>query len=407
MLQKLFLRFPFMGGLERRRKVLRELKELRGTEGYLRAGKQSYFRLFGRDSLIAAWEVLKWNSGICRATLEILSRLQGKIVHKEREEEPGKILHETEFGRGKHPDLGFPFPYYGSVDATPLFIIVFSFYVKKTNDKKFFQNHWGNVLMALHWMKKYGDKDRDYFLEYERKNPKGLFHQGWKDGTEDHLTIEPPVAIVEAQGYQYLALQEAAELACIQRDWGLEEQLKERASGLRKEFNKKFWMEDKRYFALALDGKKRQRKAITSNPGHLLFAGIVEGDKIDYVVERLFAPDMWTEYGIRTHSLEEQDFDWQSYHMGSVWPHDNWIIAEGLRKLGYFTQYLRIKKALLRAYEKLGCLPELYGVTPEGEIRMLPANYPQAWASGALLDFLGTPISRKILPSLSSRIFRW
>lgn len=403
----IFLRFPLVGSFERRRRVLSELSELRGTEGYLKAGRQKFFRLFGRDSLIAAWQLLEWNPGICKATLEILSRLQGKIVHEEREEEPGKILHETDLGGEKHPELGFPFPYYGSVDATPLFVIVFAFYLQKTNDKKFFRSRWENVLMALHWMEEYGDRDKDYFLEYERKNPKGLFHQGWKDGTKNHLLIEPPVAIVEAQGYQYLALHEAAELACIKKDWALEKRLKERAAGLKKEFNKKFWMEDKQYFALALDGRKRQRKAITSNPGHLLFTGIADQDKIDFVVKRLFAPDLWTEYGIRTHSTQDPDFDWKSYHTGSVWPHDNWLIAQGLKKLGYRKEYARVKNALLKAYQELGYLPELYGVTLQGKLEKLAeANYPQAWASGALLSFLGTGISQHIL-HIPPQIFRW
>jgi len=401
-LQTVFFRLPLIAGFEKRRRAIQEIRQLRAKAGYLKAGKQTYFRLFGRDSLIAAWQLLDWNTGICKATIEILSQFQGKTIDNGKEEEPGKILHETDLEGGKHPGNHFPFPYYGSVDATPLFIIVFAEYLHKTNDKKFFNSHWENILMAVHWIEEYGDKDKDYFLEYERKNPNGLFHQGWKDGFEDHLKIVPPVAIVEVQGYQYLALQEAAELACIKKDWDLENKLKERAANLKKEFNLKFWMEDEKYFALALDGKKRQRKAITSNPGHLLFTGIIDRDKIDPLVRRLFAPDLWTEYGIRTQSTEEPDFDWKSYHLGSIWPHDNWIIAQGLKKLGYKDEYQKIKNAMLKAYEKLGCLPEYYGVSPDGKIEVLPANYPQAWASGALLNFLGKGLVKELL-TLPSR----
>ena len=134
----------------------------------------------------------------------MLSQLQGKVFNDEREEEPGKIIHETDLKESRHPNNLFPFPYYGSVDATPLYLILFAWYFKKTKDRKFLQSHWENILMALHWMEESGDKDKDYFLEYERKNQNGLLHHGWKDGFENHLKIKPPVAIVEAQGYHYL-----------------------------------------------------------------------------------------------------------------------------------------------------------------------------------------------------------
>ncbi len=389
-----------------RKKLKGELSELKDILGYLRAGKPSYNRLFGRDSLISAWQLLDWNPNICKATLEELSRLQGKVINDEREEEPGKIIHETSAAKEKGLEGHFPYPYYGSVDSTPLFLIVFSFYLKKTNDKKFMERHWQNILMALNWMEEHGDKDKDLFLEYERKNPTGLFHQGWKDGFEDHLKINPPVAIVEAQGYQYLALQEIANLADIKKDWDLSDRLRERARKLKEEFNEKFWMEDLNYFALALDGQKQQRKAITSNPGHLLFCNIANRDKADLVLKRLFAKDLWTEYGIRTHSVLEPDFDPDSYHLGSVWPHDNWIIAQGLKRLGYIKEYQKIKNAILSAFHKLGFLPEYYCVK-NGEIYCPEtSNYPQAWSTGALMNFLGMGLTEKIL-QLPGRIFRF
>ena len=389
-------------------------------KGFLNAGLPKYNRLFARDALISAWQLLEKNPGIAQATLEILSQLQGKVINDEREEEPGKIIHETDLKKNWHPEGYFPFPYFGSVDSTPLFLILFSFYYKKTKNKKFLDLHWENILMALNWMEEYGDKDKDLFLEYQRKNPKGLFHQGWKDSFEDHLKIEPPVAMVEVQGYQYLALQEISDLAEMRKDFDLAKKLRERAKILKEEFNKKFWMESldlssslsafrpsyEKYFALALNGKKKQRKAITSNPGHLLFTGIIEDNKIDFVVKRLFQPDLWTSFGIRTHSTKEPDFNSKSYHLGSIWPHDNWIIAQGLQKLGFKEEYQKIKTALFSVYQELGFLPEYYGLENQKIVLLPEFCYPQAWATGALVNFLGLGFQERFF-QIPSKIFRW
>jgi len=389
-----------------KKKLLQEVKELKDRKGFLKAGLPKYDRLFGRDALISAWQFLEKNPGIAQATLEILSQLQGKVINEEREEEPGKILHETDMKKNWHPEGCFPFPYYGSVDSTPLYLILFSFYFKKTRNKKFLKSHWENILMALNWMEEYGDRDQDYFLEYQRKNPKGLFHQGWKDGFENHLKIEPPVAIVEVQGYQYLALKEISDLAEMKKNFDLAKKLGERAEILKEEFNKKFWMEDEKYFALALDSKKEQKKTITSNPGHCLFCGILEDKKAKAVVKRLFEKDLWTSYGIRTLSSNDPDFSPGSYHRGSIWPHDNWIIAQGLKKLGFKNEYQKIKKAIFLAYQEIGFLPECYSVEKGRILPISKANYPQAWATCALFNFLGLDIKEKFF-QIPSRIFRW
>jgi len=373
-----------------KRKVLSEIKQLKDKRGFIRAGLPRFNRLFGRDALISAWQLLDKNPGICQATLEILSQYQGKVFNNEKEEEPGKILHETDLEKSHHPEGRFPFPYYGSVDSTPLFLILFSFYFKEKRDRKFLDSHWENILKAINWIEECGDKDKDLFLEYQRKNEKGLFHQGWKDGSEDHLKIEPPVAIVEVQGYQYLALKETAKLAETKKDWDLADKLEKKAWELKKKFNQDFWMDDKKYFALALNGKKEQRKSITSNPGHLLFTGILKEEKIDFIIKKLFEDDLWTPFGIRTHSTLEPDFNPISYHLGSIWPHDNWIISQGLRKLGRKKEYQKIKNAILLAYERIGYLPEFYGVV-DGKITLEMEKapcYPQAWSSGALFNFL-------------------
>jgi len=390
-----------------RKQLLKEIKILKDRKGFLRAGRQTYNRLFGRDSLIAAWQLLDWNPGICKATLEILSQEQGKVFHDEREEEPGKILHETHFELKWHPDGLFPFPYFGSIDSTPLFLMVFAFYFKQTKDRKFLDRHWERILMALHWMEEIGDKDGDYFLEYERKNPKGLYHQGWKDSGEDHLKVEAPVAIVEVQGYQYRALKEISKLANFKKDTILSERLLERAAHLKSEFNKKFWMDKEQFFALALNRNKRQRKAITSNPGHCLFTGIIDENKIHAVVKRLFAEDMWTQYGIRTLSSKDPDFDAREYHLGAIWPHDNWIIAQGLKKFGYKDEYQKIRIALFSARREMGRLPELYAVENEKIVQTrTKANYPQAWTTGAVFNLLGVAFQERIL-RIPAKVFRW
>ncbi|MDP2649341.1 MAG: amylo-alpha-1,6-glucosidase [bacterium] len=396
--------------LKTRRQLLKEIKALKDRKGFLRAGLPRFDRLFGRDSLIAAWQLLDWNPGICKATLEVLSQLQGKVVNDEKEEEPGKIIHETDLEENWQSEGLYPYPYYGSVDSTSLFLIVFFFYFKKTKDIKFLKSHWGNILMALMWMEEYGDKDKDYFLEYQRKNPKGLFHQGWKDSFKNHLKIEPPVAIVEVQGYQYLALKNIAQLAEEEKDQETAKKLRERAEKLKKEFNEKFWMPKANYFALGLDKNKKQREAITSNPGHLLFTGILEENKIDLLVKRLFQEDLFTPYGIRTLSSFEPDFSPWSYHLGSVWPHDNWIIAQGLKKLGYKKEYEKIKSAVISVFRKLDLIPEFYGVI-EDKIAWKDLEqvdcYPQAWATGALFNFLEVSNIQRRLFQIPSKIFRW
>jgi len=382
-----------MGRTIEKRLVKEIIEVLRDKKyGYLRAGFPTYGRLFGRDSLISAWQFLELDPKIARDTLKILAKFQGTKIDAERDEEPGKILHEHQIGKKIHPQGYFPFPYYGSADSTPLFLILFCLYYKKTRDRDFAVKYWLNAVRALSWIFHFGDKDGDLFLEYKRKRKTGLFHQGWKDSFQNHLKITPPVAIVEVQGYQYLALIETAGLAkSLFQDKALAISLLQRAKKLKKKFNQEFWMNDKKYFALALNNRKKQRKAITSNPGHLLFTGICEKRKERLVIDRLFQKDLWTPYGIRTLSVLDPDFDPKSYHLGSVWPHDNWIIAQGLKKIGYKKEYQKIKNAVLRADKEIGYIPEFYGVSLKGKIIIEGLEpepcYPQSWSIGALLNF--------------------
>lgn len=352
--------------------------------GYLRAGYPRFMRLFGRDSLIASNQLLEINPNICRLTLEILSKYQGRKFDAVSEEEPGKILHETDPGKNHHPKYDWiPFPYYGSVDSTPWFLITFGKYIEKTNDQGFLNQYKQNIKAAVDWLEIKIKSDNSGFLRYQRKQERGqLFHQSWKDSFSNHLKIEPPVAIVEAQGYSYLALKASAKLLD-------NEKYNQLADELKKHFNEKFLMSEERYFVLALDSQNNQRRAITSNPGHLLFTGILEKNNADLVVKKLFSSELWTPYGIRTHGVNESDFDPESYHLGSVWPHDNWIIAQGLKKCGYQNEYQKVKKAVLTANKELGCIPELYAVNREGKLKEISkACTIQAWASGAVLQFL-------------------
>ena len=380
---------------EIKRKLLLEIEKLKSPTGYLNAGCPRYNTLFGRDSLISAWQMLEIDPLIAKATLKILAKYQGKNVDPKSEEELGKILHEHRFTHEEQRELpSWKFPYYGSVDSTPLFMFLAARYLRKTGDKPFVIKTMKNVSAAYSWIKGSGDLDGDGYVEYERKNPYGLFHQGWKDGVKDHLRIKPPVAIVEVQGYVYAAYQSLKFL--LKKIAGkVPDDLSLKRKELKFKFNRDFWMEKEKFFALALDGKKKQRKAVTSNPGHLLFTGIVSKNKVKQLVSRLFKQDLWTPYGIRTHSSLEPDFDPYNPHLGCVWPHDNWIIYKGLQKLGFLIHAERIKEALLRTYKKLGKIPEFYAVVNDKIVDMSipksgrPLSNPlQAWGSAGLLEMI-------------------
>lgn len=381
---------------ELRRQLLGELDRLRAPEGYLRAGWPRYHTLFGRDSLISAWQMLYSDPSIARATLQILAKYQGRRIDSSSEQEPGKILHEYRFDPASQRELpGWVFPYYGSVDSTPLYVILAAAYFERTRDRGFMDSLWPAIQAAVAWINNYGDKDRDGFIEYARKNPAALFHQGWKDGSADHLKIRPPVALVEVQGYVFAAYRAFAAMA---REIGVSvgiEESSQHADQLRERFNEAFWWPKEGTFFLALDGEKHPRSAVTSNPGHLLFTGIVDEDKRAAIARRLLREDMWTPYGIRTHATSEPDFDPYGYHTGTVWPHDNWIIWRGLRDCGFREEAERVREALFLAHEELGHLPELYAVVDDKivDLSVRPvagtaANPIQAWSIGALLDML-------------------
>lgn len=399
------------------RKLLKDIAQLKTLAGYLNAGFPNYSDLFGRDSLIAAWQMLPFDAAIAEHTLRTLAQYQAVRSDRLADADPGKILHEYRMDPARQEELPFwKWPYYGSVDATSWFIIIAGFYYRATSDRSLIESLWGHLRRAILWHIRVGDKDGDRCIEYKTRNPRGLFHQGWKDGFRDHLKITPPVAIVEEQGYFYRALEEFCYLAGILgKDAALARKLQRTAQQVARKCNEAFWMKDERFYALALDGAKHQRHAITSNPGHLLFTGILPRARQRAVVERLFKEDLFTSYGIRTLSELDPDFDPKSYHLGSIWPHDNWIIWYGLRKCGFVPEAQKIKSALLRAYHKLHSIPEAFGVVKDAKglerpvrlykVRQIKkkhlkspgANPIQAWASAGLLNMIAAKRSKDLL----------
>lgn len=375
-----------------------DIARLKTKKGYLSAGFPFFATLFGRDSLIAAWQMLLVYPDIAKATLYWLAYHQATTTYYATDREPGKILHVLEENQSLRTDAEFP--YFGSVDSTPLFVIVAGEYYKATKNKAFLLEIWPNIVAAINWLVVCGSANPDHLITYERKTPNGDFHQGWKDCMEDHLKIAPPVAIVEVQGYAYAAYRAATYLA---------EQLGmhayswfKKAEEIREAFHHLFWWEGESYYYMALDGSKNPVSSVSSNPGHLLVAGIIPDGLLEKVVTRIFKPDIFTPYGIRTLSEEDDDFNSQSYHQGSVWPHDNWMIYIGLKRLGLNEEADKIKQALLLAYQELGGMPELFRVEG-GQIFPLtegseyqphpgpnsgPGNLLQAWATGALLNMM-------------------
>ena len=389
-----------------RGQLIANLRQLRAPEGYLRAGSPRYATLFGRDSLIAAWQTLDVDPAIARDTLRILSRYQGRRVRDASEEEPGKILHEHRFDPASQAELPhWQFPYYGSVDSTLLFLIVGGAYVSASGDESLATGLREAFMAAHRWIAAYGDRDGDGFVEYERRNPRGLFHQGWKDGEEDHLQVEPPVALVEVQGYVVAAHRAFADLADRWGDSALAANARRAADQTMHRLNEDFWMADRGFFGLALDGRKKLRRAVTSNPGHLLLCGAVDGQCLEPTVARLFQPDMWTSFGVRTLAASEPGFDPYSYHCGSIWPHDNWFFYRGLLAAGRTAEAERVRAAVLRAYAALGRIPELYAVVDSTIVDLstderagVRANPVQAWATAGLLDMISRDESGRPIP---------
>ncbi len=359
------------------------------------AGLPHFFCLFGRDSIITSLQLLDHDPRIARSTLLTLAKLQGKKFDPVTEEEPGKILHEYRVGP-EAKRFSWPFPYFGTIDATPLFLVLLAKYHQKTGDLALVRQLWENALWALNWLEHCGDIDNDGFVEYERKNPRGLRNQGWKDSHDaihhaDGTLAEPPIALVEVQGYTYQALASMHYLAKqLSLPWAF--MLKERATRLWERLNAEFWMEDQQFYAMGLAADKQQIKTISSNTGHLLYCGAVPADRAKPVVARLMSDDMFSGWGIRTISAASRRYDPLSYHNGSVWFHDNWLTLRGFENYGYRREADRLRQALVDAACRLEFIPELFSGEPRGD-RQRPALYrgachTQAWAAGTIINIL-------------------
>ena len=363
------------------------------------AGVPWYVAAFGRDSIITSLQLLPYYPEAAAGTLRFLATWQGRTDDAFRDEEPGKILHEYRHGEMANC-REIPFvPYYGAVDATPLFLVLLHEYVRWTGDLGLARELWPAAQAALGWLHAWGDGDGDGYLEYATRSPLGLTNQGWKDSADavmhaDGALASTPIALVEAQGYAYAAYRAIAELARMLGDPGLAEHARGDAEALREAFNRDFWLKDDAFYALALDGDKRASRVVTSNPAHCLWTGIVDESRAARVAARLLADDMFSGWGIRTLSANERRYNPMSYHNGSVWPHDNAIAAAGFRRYRLPEHALTLATVLFdaaRTFEHAR-IPELFcGFTrhaEHGPVSYPVACAPQAWAAGSILQML-------------------
>jgi glycogen debranching enzyme len=355
------------------------------------AGAPWFMALFGRDSLLTSAMMLPYFPELAMGTLRTLARLQGTNVNPMTEEEPGRILHEVRLGADLSLALGGESVYYGSIDSTPLFVMLVGEALRWGAPADELRELLPNVDRALAWIAEYGDRDGDGFVEYQRSTDRGLLHQGWKDSF-DSISFadgrEPrfPIALAEVQGYCYAAFTARAELAEAFGESEQAERWRRRAAELKQRFRDAFWLPELGRYALALDGDKRPVDAAASNIGHCLWTGIVAEEVAESVVRSLLAPSSYSGFGIRTLGADASRFNPVSYHNGSVWPHDTAIVAAGMARYGFRGEAARVLTGLLEAAAAFGGrLPELF-CGFDREMVPVPVPYPtscspQAWAA--------------------------
>jgi len=389
------------------------------------AGLPWFMAVFGRDSLLTSFQALPFQPELAKSTLELLALMQGGKIDDFRDEEPGKIIHELRLGELTAFEERPHSPYFGAADSTTLFLVLLDEYERWSGDVELVRRLEPVARNALSWIDQYGDRDGDGFIEYKSRNPKtGLENQCWKDSWDsirfaDGRFATLPRAICELQGYAYDAKRRAARLAReIWKDPEFGARLEREAAELKRRFNQEFWLEDRGYFALALDGEKQKVDALTSNIGHLLFSGIVDSDKAGRVAQHLLGERLFSGWGVRTMAEGDTAYNPIGYHVGTVWPHDCSFIALGLRQYGFDREAARLALAILEASVFFGGRPpEAFGGYPRN-VTHFPVEYPtacspQAWASGAPLLMLRVllglePIGNHLLvaPAVPSSIER-
>lgn len=381
-----------------------DMRALTASFGDLRlpiAGIPWFAVPFGRDSLIASFQTLWFQPELAKGTLRYLAAHQGTKDDPWRDEHPGKILHEMRFGELANTN-SVPFnPYYGSIDSTLLFLMLFAETIHWTGDTRLYRDLLPAVLRALNWINSYADLDGDGYIEFQKRSEGGLRIQGWKDSWDsvlrpDGSLAEPPIALVEVQAYVYAAKTWVAELLQRMGDTEHAARLQAEAASLKERFNQDFWMEDEGYYAQAIELGVGPLHEITSNPGHAFLSGILPPDRAARMASRLTAPDLASGWGIRTRAASDHNYNPMSYHNGSVWPHDNSLIIAGLARSGFRDEANLIISQIFAAAQHfpLNRLPELMcGYERiEGSLDS-PAPYPvscrpQAWAAGTGLLML-------------------